>query len=76
MAAVTCRRGRQSILCSVALTTVVATIATAPFALFHFNQIATYGLLANLAAVPLTAIWVMPLGVLTLLAPACRSGRA
>ena len=53
---------------SVALTTVIATIATAPLVLFHFNQIATYGLLANMVAVPLTAAWVMPLGVLTLLA--------
>ncbi len=52
----------------VALTTVIATVATAPFVIFHFNQLATYGLLANLVAVPLTAIWVMPLGVLALLA--------
>ena len=30
--------------------------ATAPFAIYHFNRIAWYGLAANLAAVPLTAL--------------------
>ena len=53
---------------SIASTSVIATIATAPLVLFHFNQIAAYGLLANMVAVPLTAAWVMPFGVLTLLA--------
>jgi len=38
----------------------VATLATAPFALFHFDRLALYGLVANLIAVPLTAFWVMP----------------
>jgi competence protein ComEC len=44
----------------VLLTTLVAGLATAPFALFHFNRIALYGMLANFAAVPLTALWIMP----------------
>jgi competence protein ComEC len=44
----------------VLLTTFIAGAATAPFAIFHFNRVADYGLLANLAAVPLTALWVMP----------------
>lgn len=47
----------------VALTTVIATAATAPFAVFHFNRIAAYGLAANLIAVPITALWVMPWAV-------------
>ena len=47
----------------VALTTIVAGAATAPFALFHFNRFAAYGLAANLVAVPITALWVMPWAV-------------
>lgn len=50
-------------LAGVALTSVIAILATAPFALFHFNRIALYGLAANLAAVPLTAFWIMPWAV-------------
>jgi len=45
---------------AVLLTTLVASLATAPFALFHFNRVAMYGLAANLLAVPLTALFVMP----------------
>jgi len=42
------------------LTSVVATLATLPFALFHFQQIAFYGVLSNLIAIPITSFWVMP----------------
>lgn len=51
----------------VALTTVIASLATTPFAAFHFQRIATYGVLANLLAVPLTAFWIMPAGLLALI---------
>lgn len=44
----------------VGLTTLIAGTATAPIALYHFNQVASYGLAANLLAVPLAALWVMP----------------
>ncbi len=47
----------------VALTTVIAGAATAPFALYHFNRFADYGLAANVVAVPVTALWVMPWAV-------------
>jgi competence protein ComEC len=47
-------------LLAVLLTTLVAGVATAPFALYHFNQVALYGVAANLFAVPLTALWIMP----------------
>jgi competence protein ComEC len=52
----------------VALTTVVATAATAPYAIFHFQRFAVHSLPANLIAVPLTALWIMPFGVGALLA--------
>ncbi|WP_086466742.1 ComEC/Rec2 family competence protein [Oceanibaculum nanhaiense] len=48
-------------------TSVLATAGTLPFAAYHFNQVALYGVLANMAAVPLTAFWIMPWGVLALL---------
>ncbi len=50
-------------LLAVALSTAVATAATAPYALFHFNQIAVYSLPANMLAVPLTVLWIMPWAV-------------
>lgn len=51
----------------VAFTTVVASLATAPFVLYHFNQVARFGLIANLIAVPVTALWVMPSAMLSFL---------
>ena len=51
----------------VALTSLVAGIATGPFAVYHFNRIADYGLLANLGAVPITGFWIMPWGLVSLL---------
>ena len=51
----------------VASTTVIAGIATGPFAIYHFNRLAAYGLAANLGAVPLTALWIMPWAVIAFL---------
>lgn len=48
----------------VALTTLIAGGATAPFAAFHFNQFPHYGMIANVLAVPLTALWIMPWAVI------------
>ena len=53
-----------------ACTSLVAGLATAPFSAFHFNQMAHYGLIANLAAVPVMGFWVAPAGlVAAFLAP-------
>lgn len=51
----------------VALTTVVASLATAPFGLYHFQRLQTYGALSNLLVVPLTTFWIMPWGLLAYL---------
>ena len=51
----------------VLLTTLIASLATAPFAAFHFNRIAVYGLAANLVAVPIMALWIMPWALVTYL---------
>lgn len=48
----------------VAATTIIASLATGLVALHHFGRIAAYGLPANLLAVPLTALWIMPWAVL------------
>jgi competence protein ComEC len=50
----------------VCLTTLIASAATTPFAAFYFQTIPTYGVLANLVAVPLTSFVVMPAGLLGL----------
>jgi competence protein ComEC len=60
--------GRE--LVALILASLVAGLATAPFAAFHFHRIAPYGVLANLLAMPIVSIWVMPSGLLGLvLAP-------
>jgi ComEC/Rec2-related protein len=48
------------LLTSTMLTTVVASLATAPFTLYHFGRVTLYAVLANALAVPLTAFWIMP----------------
>lgn len=46
------------------ISSLVAGLATAPFAAAHFNRVAHYGLIANLSSVPLMGILVMPAAVL------------
>lgn len=47
-------------LAAVAVTSLVAGAATGFFAAFHFNNFATYGLVTNMAAVPIMGLWIMP----------------
>lgn len=49
-----------------ALTSFVAGLATAPFALYHFGRLASFGLLANMLAMPIITLGVMPAAVLSL----------
>jgi competence protein ComEC len=49
----------------VASTTVIASFATGLIALHHFGRVAVYGLPANMLAVPLTALWIMPWAVIS-----------
>ena len=51
----------------VCFTTIIASAATAPFALFHFQKLALYSLLSNFVAVPLLAFVIMPFAVLALI---------
>ena len=50
-----------------AFTSLIASLATTPFGLYHFQQMANYGVLANMIAVPVTSFWVMPWGLLVYL---------
>ncbi|MEP9347388.1 ComEC/Rec2 family competence protein [Xanthobacter sp. KR7-225] len=51
----------------IALTSLVAGLATAPYGAFHFQRLAPYGLLANLAAMPAVSLVVMPAGLIGVL---------
>lgn len=50
------------------VTSLIASVMTAPYAAYHFNRLTLYGIAANMLAVPLTGFWIMPLAVLALLA--------
>jgi competence protein ComEC len=50
------------------LASLVAGLATTPYSAFHFHRLAPYGVLANLLAMPVVSAWVMPMGILGLLA--------
>ena len=54
---------------AISLTTLVASVAVAPFAAFHFHKSQQYAVLANLIAIPICNIVVMPaaLAVLVLM---------
>jgi competence protein ComEC len=49
-------------LAALALTSLLAGTASLPFGAYHFGRIQLYYGVANMAAVPLTAMWVMPWG--------------
>lgn len=63
------RRGLLA-LGGILVSSVIATLATAPFAIAHFGRLSVYGLVANLVAIPLTGFIIMPAAVATaVLAP-------
>jgi competence protein ComEC len=53
---------------SLIIASLVAGLATTPYAAFHFHRLAPYGVLANLLAMPVVSAWVMPMGLLGLVA--------
>ncbi|GGE44435.1 competence protein ComEC [Agaricicola taiwanensis] len=53
-------------LATTAVTTLVAGLATAPFGAFYFQRSGIYSLLANLAALPIVSILIMPFAVIGL----------
>jgi competence protein ComEC len=55
-------------LAALVLSSLVATVMTAPYAAYHFDRLAVYVIAANMLAVPLTGFWVMPWAVIVLVA--------
>jgi competence protein ComEC len=53
---------------SLIIASLVAGLATTPYAAYHFHRMAPYGVIANLLAMPVVSAWVMPMGLLGLLA--------
>ena len=53
-------------LLALALTSALAGTASAPYGAYHFGRVQVYFVIANMAAVPLTALWVLPAGLLSL----------
>ena len=51
----------------VVVTTVVVTLGTDPFSIYHFHRIVFYSPLANVIAVPISALWTLPWGVVSCL---------
>jgi competence protein ComEC len=51
----------------IAVTTLVVTVGTDPFSIYHFHRIALYSPLANVIAVPISALWTLPWGVVSCL---------
>src|SRR5262245_16823739 len=49
------------------LASLVAGLATTPYAAYHFHRLAPYGVIANLLAMPIVSAWVMPAGLLALI---------
>ncbi len=50
------------------LASLVAGLATTLYAAYHFHRLAPYGVLANLFAMPVVSVWVMPMGILGIVA--------
>ncbi|MGE3917235.1 MAG: ComEC/Rec2 family competence protein, partial [Hyphomicrobiaceae bacterium] len=53
---------------TITLTTLIATASVAPFAAFYFHKSTQYGVLANIVAVPVCNLLVMPAALATLVA--------
>jgi competence protein ComEC len=53
---------------SLLLASLIAGLATTPYAAYHFHRLAPYGVIANLLAMPVVSAWVMPMGILGVVA--------
>ena len=53
---------------SLLLASLIADLATTPYAAYHFHRLAPFGVIANLLAMPVVSAWVMPMGILGVVA--------
>jgi hypothetical protein len=56
-----------SYVAALALTSTLAGTASLPYGAYHFGHVQIYYILSNMVAVPMTALWVMPAGMIALL---------
>jgi competence protein ComEC len=49
----------------IVMTSLVGSLATLPFAMFHFDRATHYAVLGNLIAMPVMGFWVMPMAALS-----------
>lgn len=54
-------------LVGIALTSIIATLGTAPLTLYHFQHLALYSVIGNILALPVMMFWVMPMAVFVFL---------
>ncbi|MBR1604805.1 MAG: ComEC/Rec2 family competence protein [Alphaproteobacteria bacterium] len=54
-------------LCGIVVADFIASMATLPFVIYHFNRISLYTSLANLLAGPVIALWIMPAVLVSLI---------
>jgi competence protein ComEC len=64
--------GQRSVLSRIGLytagiiiTTLIASLATTPFSIYIFHRFSLHAVSANLIAIPLTTLWIMPLAILS-----------
>jgi competence protein ComEC len=50
------------------IVSLLAGTATIPYVAYHFHRISTYGVVGNLLAMPIVSVWIMPSGILGLIA--------
>ncbi|MEM8798245.1 MAG: ComEC/Rec2 family competence protein [Pseudomonadota bacterium] len=55
-----------SVIIGIALTSIIAGLATGLFAAFHFHRIAPFGLLANMIGIPIFSFLIMPFGFIAM----------
>jgi len=53
-------KGAWTLCVDIVLTTLMAELATAPFGLFHFHMVQTYGIIGNAITLPFVSLIVMP----------------
>ena len=57
--------GRQ--VAALIIASLIAGLATTPYAAYHFHRAAPFGVIANLLAMPIVSLWIMPAGLMAVL---------
>ena len=61
-------------LTSIILSSLVASLATTPYTVYHFNHLSLGGVISNLLAIPLTTIIILPSGIISAFFMPCGLG--